>query len=50
MDVRLDLFDISGSPLVVELNGSQGASFQVKISAGGSAVFAELDSNGRSQF
>jgi subtilase family serine protease len=47
---RIDLFDPSGNPMAVQLNGTLQSSFTYSIAAGGTFVLAPRDSNGLSPF
>ena len=45
---RIDVFDFTGQPLVVKLNGSAQSTFTYTIPAGGTFVLAPRDTNGQS--
>ena len=47
---RVDIFDQSGNPMVVRLNGATQSTFSYTIAARGSLTFAPRDSNGQSPF
>jgi hypothetical protein len=47
---RIDLFDSTGSPLAVTLNGITQSSFAYSIPAGGVFLLAPRDANGQSPF
>jgi hypothetical protein len=47
---RVDVFDPSGSPMAVQLNGLTQSTFQYSIPAGGTVVLAPRDANGQSPF
>jgi len=45
---RFDVFDSSGNPMAVPLNGFNRSTYTYSIPAGGAAVFAPRDANGQS--
>jgi hypothetical protein len=45
---RFDVFDGSGNPMSVTLNGFNRSSYTYSIPAGGAFVFAPRDANGQS--
>jgi subtilase family serine protease len=47
---RIDIFDASGNPMVVTLNGLTQSSFSYSVPAGGTFVLAPRDVNGQSPF
>jgi hypothetical protein len=47
---RIDIFDPSGNPLAVTLNGNNNSTFTYSIPPGASMVLAPRDSNGQSPF
>jgi hypothetical protein len=47
---RVDIFDASGNPLAVKLNGSTQSTFTYSIAAGGTLLIAPRDLNGQSPF
>jgi len=47
---RIDVFDPSGNPMTVQLNGASQSSFTYSIPAGGTFVLAPRDSNGLTPF
>lgn len=47
---RIDVYDPSGNPMPVQLNGTLQSSFTYSIAAGGTFVLAPRDSNGQSPF
>jgi hypothetical protein len=50
MTGRLDIFDTSGNPMSITLNGNPKSTFTYSIDAGGTFVLAPRDSNGQSPF
>jgi hypothetical protein len=50
MSGRIDVFDASGNPMAVRLNGAIQSTFTYSIPAGGAFVLAPRDSNGQSPF
>jgi hypothetical protein len=47
---RVDIYDASGKPMAVNLNGNTQSTFAYSIPAGGSFVLAPRDANGQSPF
>jgi len=47
---RIELFDTSGQPLAVTLNGSTGSTFSYSLAAGGAFALAPRDTNGQTPF
>ena len=47
---RIDIYDPSGNPMAVQLNGALQSSFTYSIAAGGTFVLAPRDTNGLSPF
>jgi hypothetical protein len=47
---RVDVFDPSGNPMTVTLNGSTQSTFRYSIPSGGALLLAPRDSNGQSPF
>jgi hypothetical protein len=47
---RVDIFDASGNPMAVKLNGTTQSTFSYSIAASGSFVIAPRDANGQSPF
>jgi hypothetical protein len=47
---RIDIFDPSGNPMSVKLNGTVQSTFVYSIPAKGAATFAPRDGNGQSPF
>jgi len=47
---RIDIFDTSGNPMTVKLNGTTQSTYAYSISAKGTFRLAPLDSNGQSPF
>jgi hypothetical protein len=47
---RVDVFDVSGNPMAVKLNGNTQSSFTYAIAPGGMTLIAPRDSNGQSPF
>ncbi len=47
---RVDIFDQSGNPMAVRLNGGTQSTFSYTIAPRGSLTFAPRDSNGQSSF
>jgi hypothetical protein len=45
---RLDVFDATGNPMAVKLNGETRSTFTYTIPAGGTLILAPRDSNGQS--
>jgi len=45
---RIDLFDSSGSPVAVKLNGASKSTFTYSIPSGGTLILAPRDQNGQS--
>jgi hypothetical protein len=45
---RFDVYDSSGNPMAVPLNGFNRSSYTYSIPAGGAFVFAPRDANGQS--
>jgi hypothetical protein len=47
---RVDVFDTTGNPMAVNLNGAVQSTFTYSILAGGTLVLAPRDANGQSPF
>jgi WD40 repeat protein len=47
---RIDVFDVTGNPLPVKLNGATQSTFTYSIAGGGTFVLAPRDANGQSPF
>jgi hypothetical protein len=50
MSGRIDVFDTSGNPMTVKLNGATQSTFTYSIPAAGAFVLAPRDANGQSPF
>jgi hypothetical protein len=50
MTGRLDVFDVSGNPMGVKLNGDTRSTFDYSIPAQGTLILAPRDNNGQSPF
>jgi hypothetical protein len=50
MSGRVDLFDTSGQPMALKLNGSAQSTFSYSIAAGGALILAPRDANGQTPF
>jgi hypothetical protein len=50
MSGRIDIFDQSGNPMAVKLNGTTQSTFAYSIPAKGASTFAPRDTNGQSPF
>jgi hypothetical protein len=50
MTGRIDIFDSSGNPMIVRLNGGGKSTFRYSIAPGGTFVLAPRDVNGQSPF
>lgn len=50
MVARLDVFDATGKPVAITLNGTAQSTFTVTVAANGVSTLAPTDASGQSRF